>query len=244
MPWYKRSFGDDYLIIYPHRDWREARRHVKFAAEVLQLKSGQRVLDLGCGYGRHAVELGRLGMEVYCLDLSPVLLEKAQKTAERLNISMHFICGDMREIPYHFYFDAVLSFFTSFGYFETDEENKQVFVGVREALLKGGLFLLDYFNVNHVLENLVSSDDCVRDGIKIVQERCYNEETHRIEKKVILSENGKCREYFESVRAYTAKEIVELLEHTGFKVIDQFGDYNGSSFRQASPRLITTCKKG
>ncbi len=242
MAWYKEWFGEDYLKVYPHRDDREAKTQVDFVAKFLQLINGARVLDLGCGMGRHAVELSQRGYCVACLDLSSVLLHLAKKRSG-LTCRAHFVQADMRRIPFAGVFDAVLIFFTTFGYFKEDEENRRTLVSIREVLKPGGWFFLDYLNKEFVVSGLVPSDSCFRNGYEILQERRYNQKEQRIEKKIKIKENGQVREYRESVRLYTLAEMQAMLTVAGLTLAKTFGDFDGSDFTSASPRLILAGKR-
>lgn len=82
MPWYEESFGEDYLIVYRHRNRSKAEREIRSAVEWLHLKPGSEVLDLCCGTGRHSIVLEKIGFKVTGVDLSPfysIMLKSMQK---------------------------------------------------------------------------------------------------------------------------------------------------------------------
>lgn len=242
MNWYKEWFGEDYLKVYPHRDQAEATRQVDFVEKITPLNRSARILDLGCGNGRHAVELSHRGYQVTCLDLSTVLLTLAKQKSEQ-SCRVRFVQADMRQIPFVAAFDAVLSFFTTFGYFETDDENLRTLRAIQEALKPQGRFFQDYLNKSFVIHNLVPFDRQQDKGLELIQERRYNRARERIEKKITLKENGQVREYFESVRLYTLEEMKALMAKTELKLENTFGDFDGSPFGQESPRLILVGRK-
>lgn len=244
VTWYKDWFGEDYLKVYPHRDEAEANRQVDFVERILKLKLSQKILDLGCGNGRHANELSQQGYQVTCLDLSSVLLSLARKKYSSDSCCIRFVRADMRHIPFANAFDSVVSFFTTFGYFKTDEENLRTLKNIAQALKPGGTFLQDYLNKSFVVENLVPYDSRQENGFEIIQERHYNRDEERIEKKITLKENGKVREYFESVRLYTLEEMKDLLANTELRLEKTFGDFDGSPFTNESPRLILVGENG
>ncbi|MFQ5866140.1 MAG: class I SAM-dependent methyltransferase [bacterium] len=243
MTWYKEWFGQDYLKVYLHRDEEEAKKQVDFVEHILPLKTSNRILDLGCGSGRHALELTQRGYHVTCLDLSALLLRLAKKKSGEENCCIRFVKADMRYIPFSNVFDAILSFFTTFGYFRTDEENLQTLISICEALKPGCYFFLDYLNKTHVIENLVPFDARRENGYEVIQERRYNREEERIEKKITLKEDGEVREYFESVRLYTLEEMQSMLTKSGLILEQTFGDFAGSPFATHSPRLILVGRK-
>jgi len=240
--WYKEWFGQDYLIVYPHRNEEEARFQANFVENVLPLSIGDRILDLGCGNGRHALQLTSRGHFVAGFDLSNVLLTEAKQNSKR-QFCARFVQGDMRHLPFAQAFDAVVSFFTTFGYFESDKENLRTFQNIHGALKTGGKFMQDYMNKTYLLNQLIPYDEKQVNGITITQERSYVERTKRIEKKITLHEGAKKREYFESVRLYSFDEIINLLHQANLNLSASYGDFDGQEFTEESPRLILLGKK-
>lgn len=243
MTWYEDWFGEDYLRVYPHRDEAEAEKQVEFVESILSLKPSQQLLDLGCGSGRHANELSRRGYHVTCLDLSAVLLHLAKEKYGAQECCLRFVRADMRYIPFADTFDAVLSFFTTFGYFKTDEENLMTLQSMRAALKPEGVFVQDYMNKDFTIANLVPRDARVQDGVEVIQQRRYNREDERIEKRITLKAHGQVREYFESVRLYTLAEMEEMLQKANLTLKATYGDFDGSPFSTSSPRLILVGKR-
>jgi SAM-dependent methyltransferase len=243
MTWYQEWFGEDYLKVYPHRDEQEARLQVDFLMQHVPLQSGQRVLDLGCGSGRHAVELAGRGLKVVCLDLSLTLLKLARKRALAGNVPFPMLRSDMRRLPLRRRFDAVMSFFTSFGYFDADEENFEVIQSVADVLKPGGWFLLDYLNEQWTLSHLVPRDERRDNGLLVVQERHFDPVRHRLEKKILLEEGDDVREYFESVRVYSHEEMLDMLSRARLKLRKIFGDWDGTPYDRDTPRMILISQK-
>src|SRR5437764_3462533 len=126
MTWYQEWFGEAYLELYSHRDENEARQQVAFfRAEVGEIAGP--ILDLACGSGRHIQELKALGYRALGCDLSYTLL----RTGVAEYGPMPLARADMRQLPFcNGSFAGLVNFFTSFGYFATEEENAQV---VREV---------------------------------------------------------------------------------------------------------------
>lgn len=244
MAWYKEWFGEDYLKVYPHRNEVEARLHIDFLQRALPLQEGRLVLDLGCGNGRHAVELAGRGLRVVCLDLSVTLLGLARRRALEAGLSVPMVRSDMRRLPFKAVFDGVFSFFTSFGYFEQDTENFAVLAAVAGVLKPKGYLLLDYLNGDYTLTHLVPRDERRHNGILVVQERRFDSRRQRVEKKITLKEAGEFREYLESVRVYTHAEMLDMLNRAGFTVLRTVGDWDGRPFDRQSPRMILLCQKG
>ena len=247
--WYKHAFQFDYLRVYPHRNDEEARRQVDFLLRTIDCPVPKDVFDLGCGDGRHAVELAKRGYRVTGLDLSEELLTKARNRNEELNLEITFIRGDMREIPYESAFDLLVNFFTSFGYFDRDEENVRVLTGIAQALRPNGQFLLDYLNRDYVIHTLVPHDRTTLDQAEVDQTRWITGDPDkpgdhvRINKRVTIEDDQGKRTYDESVRMYTLDDMQAMLTEAGLTVSQTFGDFDGQPVAVNTPRAILVGRK-
>ncbi|MCI0471490.1 MAG: class I SAM-dependent methyltransferase, partial [Candidatus Aminicenantes bacterium] len=123
IPWYKNWFDENYLLLYKHRNSDDAREQAALIQRILNPGKNCTILDLGCGEGRYTPFFKNRGCRIYGMDLSGTLLRNAKTKYPRLDL----VLGDMRDIPFlPGKFDLILSLFTSFGYFERDEENRLV----------------------------------------------------------------------------------------------------------------------
>lgn len=243
MEWYKDWFGKEYLLVYPHRNESEAKRQIDFLEKYVGISKDEKILDLCCGNGRHAIELKKLGYDVIGIDLSEELLDSARKKASENNIDIKLIRCDMREIPYESYFDLVVQFFTSFGYFDTDEENQKVLSAISRSLKVGGKFLIDYLNPDYVVNNLVEKDEKTLSGLLIKQERWIDSLKCRVNKKITIIANGESSVFNESVRMYSLDEIKVMLGKSELRLTDVYGDFDGAEYNVNSPRMILIGRK-
>ncbi|MCB1057485.1 MAG: class I SAM-dependent methyltransferase [Acidobacteria bacterium] len=235
MAWYKEWFGEDYLELYAHRDHREAASHVDFVTRLFLDPSAappRAVLDLACGAGRHTDELRQRGLPAVGADLSLTLL------AERPELPR--VGADMRQLPFaDRTFDWVLNFFTSFGYFEHERENFEVLEEIVRVLRPGGRFLIDFLNSDHVRETLKPRESFVKDGRSVAIERWYDATTRRINKRIRIAAAAEApKTFLESVRAYSAEEVVIGLRWAGLEVDRRFGGFRGEPYDHDSERLI------
>lgn len=242
--WYKTAFRYDYLRVYPHRNDEEARRQVDFLLERMGFPASCDVLDLGCGDGRHSLELARRGYRVTGLDLSEDLLERARRRAAEEGLDITFIQGDMRDPPGISAFDLVVNFFTSFGYFQEDGENARVLEAIAQSLRPGGRFLMDYLNREYVISTLVPADSRTVESMEVEQRRWITGDPSapgghvRINKQVRIREDGAERSYDESVRMYTLDELADMMDRAGLTVTQTYGDFDGSPVGADLPRNI------
>jgi len=131
--------------------------------ELLGLTPGSEVLDLACGHGRIANRLASRGARVTGLDATPAFLELARADAAARGVVVEYVEGDMRELPWSERFDAVLSWFTSFGYFE-DDESRRVLAEAYDSLRPGGELLIENNNVAALMRGFVPAHVNERDG--------------------------------------------------------------------------------
>jgi SAM-dependent methyltransferase len=229
-PWFSRWFGEEYLRLYPHRDMGEARDAVALLTGRVRF-SGP-VLDLACGAGRHLRAFHDRGVSPIGLDLSPHLLERAKKRVPEASL----VRGDMRHLPFPGEaFTVVSSFFTSFGYFEREGDDRRVLREIARVLRPGGHLFLDFLNAPKVRADLVPRDRRVVDGREVVQTRRLVDEGRRVEKTIRIDRD---RTFTERVRLYDARELEALLVDAGLEPLERLGDYRGAPHTPDSPRTI------
>ncbi len=241
--WYREWFGEDYLTVYSHRNDPDARALIRLILKNIPLSTQASVLDLGCGNGRHAFALAPHVAHVSGLDLSEHLLREAQKRkrAQKNGNNTDFIRGDMRTLPFRTSFDAVLSLFTSFGYFDDDKEHQQVANGMAAVLKPGGFLVLDYLNAGYVRLHLQPTGQRDVDGMRVDEKRWIDK--GRVFKKISLRSRGEERVFYESVRLFSMEEMIQILKKAQIRVMHIFGDYNGEACSATSKRMIFIGKK-
>jgi SAM-dependent methyltransferase len=230
MTWYQEWFGEEYLELYAHRDENEARLQVGFFRDQFGIMSGP-VLDLACGMGRHMQELQTLGFHAVGCDLSYTLL----RTGMREYGPMPVARADMRQLPFcDDSFGALVNFFTSFGYFATEEENLQVVREMARVLEPGAPFLFDYLNVHRELDKLVQRETRETPTGPVQIERWFDRSDRSFNKRITIGQ----KRYLERVRGYDLDEISAMFASSHLSIRGAFGDFDGSPFTHASPRLI------
>ncbi|HEY6865802.1 MAG TPA: class I SAM-dependent methyltransferase [Candidatus Eisenbacteria bacterium] len=239
--WPVAFFDDDYLRIYrPMFTEEKTRAEVEFIAGALGLESPGAVLDVACGFGRHAIGMARRGHRVTGVDFNPRYLEIAAEEARRAGVEVRWVTGDMRALPFDREFDAVYSFFTSFGYFG-DEENERVLAGIARALVPGGRFLIDMANrdwlLTHPLQRVWQQRD---DGSLLAEEVALDLKSSRVRSRQILIEpQGGHRVTKEfDLRAYTCAELSALCARHGLDVREVWGGADRSEYSTESRRLV------
>lgn len=235
--WFERAFDHRYQTIYRHRSAHEAFDAVRFAIQALSLVPGSKCLDVACGAGRHMAAMTTFGVVAYGLDLSRELLQSARSTYGFRN---RLVRADMRAIPFARRFDAVTSFFTSFGYFDDPADDAAVLSGIARALKPGGQFLFDFMNASYVRETLVRENVEDKGTLRLQHTRRIDENTRRVIRDTDVFEDGRFVEHrWESVRLYEPEEIDRLLFSAGLSPTARYGDLHGADHSASSTRCVT-----
>ena len=161
--WFESWFNSPYYHkLYFQRDEEEAASFIDGLIDHIQPPKGSLMLDVACGRGRHALQLSSKGFDVTGIDLSPDSIAAAK---ELENEHLEFFQHDMR-LPFRVnYYDFSFNFFTSFGYFKTDEENQLVVNNIARSLKPGGILMMDYLNPHVAEQNLVPAEQKEIDGV-------------------------------------------------------------------------------
>ncbi len=236
--WFASWFDTPYYhILYKDRNYREAQIFMDNLTHYLNLPDNAKVLDLACGKGRHSIYLNQLGFTVLGVDLSENSIKVANKNA---NDTLHFEVHDMRE-PLEEKFDAVFNLFTSFGYFDKDEDNLKTLIAIKENLTEYGFAVIDFMNVPFVLDNLVAEETKTVDAIDFHLKRYLSD--GYIIKEINFEDQGQKFHYTEKVRALTLEDFEQMMEEAGIYLLDTFGDYKLKKYhKKDSERLIMIFK--
>jgi SAM-dependent methyltransferase len=240
-PWYVEAFRGDYVTVYPHRDLVSARVE---ASWLMQRGVGGRVLDMGCGFGRHVLAFREQGADAYGMDLSMDLLRMARELPEPGLLDTRLVCADSRAAPFQRgSFDAVVILFSSFGYFG-DDGDRQVLGEVARMLKPGGVVVLDLQNPARVRAGLVAHSRNERDGFLIDERRSLRDDGKRIEKSVRLTmKDGTSRAWRESVRMYEVEEMRQLLAGRGLWLEAVDGGFKDEPLGPDAPRQILRARR-
>jgi SAM-dependent methyltransferase len=233
--WFNTPFYHD---LYRHRDDQEAIRFIAQLCDHFQWKAEQNILDVCCGNGRHALEMERRNLSAWGVDLSERNIQLAQSNSM---FPERWWVQDIRKLGHEQKFDFVLNLFTSFGYFETDEEHREVLKRVQALLQPQGTLVLDFLNLECVVQNLVATE-VVKGELTDYQIQRHVSQ-HWISKEISFVFEGQEYRYCEKVRAFRPKDLMLMLESVGFRVRNHWGDYSLNDHSQLSPRCIFVVQK-
>jgi len=233
-PWYEQAFGKLYPVVYAQHSEEEAQRQVEFVLRLINSMTPMLVLDLACGNGRHQRALVRAGHKVAGLDLSRELLAAARERG-----SKGLLCGDMRQLPFEERtFHLVVSFFSSFGYFATKQEDQAVLNEVGRILRPRGRFFLDFLNAQKLPAMLIPETERQEGPYRIRERRRLQEGCVRKQVTVLNAKQEVLLSYEESVRLHDAQSLQAMLEQAGLRVRKCLGGWSSESVSEGKRLLL------
>lgn len=235
-------FNQDYLYFTGDSFTPEVNeREANLIRELLGLRGGMRVLDLGCGCGRIARPLARMGCQITGLDSSEPYLAIARAEARAMDLAGDYILGDMRAIPWENAFDRVVLWFNTFGYFG-DHENRGVLEGVRRALKPGGQVLIDLVNRDALLRHLPRDSVVEREGNLQIDRHSFDPLSGCLMMERIVLRDRQMRRASLVARLFTFPELRDWLSACAFRSVAGYGS-DRQQFSLRSDRLLVVAVK-
>lgn len=246
-PWWVKTFRPEFyyrLEGFPNEQSTVCQ--VDFIIKALSLPPGAKVLDIGCGIGRHSIELSKRSLWVLGVDYSHAFLLTARQKAGHMKNSC-FVQADMRKLPIHCNtFQGVIIMQNTFGMFE-HEDNLRVLREVGNCLAPKGRLLIDIQNREYIAA--MFSQGSLRTVKKDAQgiqewEEWFDEDTSQSFARVLLKDSrGQLLESLEyRWREYSLSEMRAMLDSCGFEVITVYGSVSGFAFESISPKMITLAR--
>jgi cyclopropane fatty-acyl-phospholipid synthase-like methyltransferase len=236
--WFDTWFDSKYYhILYKERDDVDAQKFINHLVHYLNVEPNAKVLDIACGRGRHALHLHQLGYDVTGIDLSENSINFAKQYETK---GLRFLTQDKR-VPLNETFDLVLNLFTSFGYFDNDNEHITFLKAIKAQVNEMGLAVIDFLNANYVKNNIIPEEIKVIEGIEFHIKRYF--EDNKIIKDIAFEDQGEKFHFQEKVQAYELEDFEKLFESSDLYLLETFGDYNlNKYYKQTSDRLVMIIK--
>jgi SAM-dependent methyltransferase len=247
VAWWETYFDELYFKLYQQLaapDQERDRQQAEAAVLVAHLVPPARILDLCCGYGRHAIPLALMGFAVTGLDYSGDMLARARKDAARSGVDVEFRQGDMRELFWAEVFDGCVMLGGSCGIFEKEAENERVFHAVAAALKPGGRFVLDAANRDRIVCEYAPQRWQEQDGLLRCVESRFDPVAGVNHARERWLRDGEWTERTHHMRLYTATELDGMLRRAGLVPIAYYGGYDRSEFTTKSHRIFVVAEKG
>lgn len=249
--WYAReAFWTQYKpLMFDHDRMADTGREVDLLLGITGLVPGSSLLDLCCGEGRHDLELARRGFTVTGVDLTDAYLAKGKSDAQREQLNVEFIRGDVRDFRRDNSFDLVFNWFTSFGYFDDPDDDERMIHNAFASLRSGGRLVIETLGKESVCLNFKEREWFQRDGYLILLEYRLVEACTRLENRWLFypdkpEPSAKMTEARFSVRLYSAEEMCVLLGRAGFGRMRFYGDIEGNPYDHKAKTMIVVAEKG
>lgn len=242
--WWQNFFSgvavDMWLKAVPP-EW--TRQESDFLEKTLELKPGDRLLDVPCGGGRHAIELAARGYAVTGVDLSPEFLAHARQESLKHGVAVTWKEGDMRELPWTGDFDAAYCLGNSLGYLD-DAGDHAFLKAVAHALKTGGQFVLNTGTcAESFLPKMPERNWYEVADIFFLIANHHNVVESRLQTEMIFIRNGQVDRRPMSQRIYTFRELCSRLEEVGFGECRGYSSLNQEPFMLGSPQLYLVARK-
>lgn len=234
-------FGRDYLRFYgPLLTDERSDQDAQAVWTLAGLEAGMTVLDAPCGHGRIANRLAVLGVAVTGLDITPAFLEQARADAAARRLEVTYVEGDLRRMPFERQFQVVVSWFTSFGYWD-DDGCRTVLEGYARTLAPGGLLLLETQNRDRLLRHLLPSTVQQVGEDYMIDRHRFDPTANRIHTDRTFVVGGERRHTEYAIRLFTASELSDWLRQAGFSSVDVVDD-QGEPLQLDSRRMVARAR--
>lgn len=221
----------------------QTRAEADFINNQLQLPIGAKVLDVPCGNGRLAIELGAFGFALTGVDLSADFLAEARTNAKARGVSIDWRHSEMRALPWTNEFDGAFCLGNSFGYLD-DDENADFLKAVAQTLKPGARFILDApATAECLLPHFLEKRTIQLGDITATIETRYDHEQGRMFPNFTFEQNGVEDKRATSQRVYSYKELTALLRETGFELVAAYGSLAEEPFRLGAHRLLLVSER-
>ena len=234
--------GSPYLnhpLMTPERTTQE----VDFILSCSDLPVGGRILDIGCGPGRHSIELARRGCKVVGIDPSPAMVEAALERAMGIVPAPTFFVQRTEDLTTQQPFDAAICLFTTLGQIEDRIDNSQLVFHVAKLLRPGGVFIVEVPQRGWVISHLVTSERFGAGERYTDVVRRYDARDKSLTETFTLVSPHAEHQYLLRYRLYNHVELRSLLISAGFEILGSYGDYDGAPLGEDSQMMIVMAKK-
>jgi cyclopropane fatty-acyl-phospholipid synthase-like methyltransferase len=208
---------------------KNTREEVKFIVDELNLPVGSHILDVGCGTGRHSIELARRGYKVTGVDISTGMLHEAQREADNAGVKIDLIHADASQFKSDREFDAAICICEgAFGLLGSEDDpymhELNILRNIHEALKPDGMLILTALNGMRKIRNATQEEitNGTFDPLTLMETYPHEYESEGGKKSIIVRERG-----------FVPSELILLLRIAGFRVEHIWGGTAGNWKRAA-----------
>ena len=246
--WWRSFHVIEMADLFLDRPESQVEKTTEFLSKVLRLNEGDYVFDQCCGIGTVALNFAKKGFVTTGVDLCQIYIDRAVESVAQQNLTSEFHCADGFEFVPSKICDGVFNWYSSFGYAETDLQNKKMLTCAFESLKPGGYYALDVPNIpsllrgfqRHLVRTGTSAGNhvtCVRDSEIDLKNGLL------VQNWQWLVEGREIDQRQSSLKIYMPHRLVEMLSAVGFEGVELFGDTDRAVLSIDSARLIVVARK-
>ena len=213
-------------------------KEVDFVIAQTALEPGASILDVGCGFGRHSLELAQRGYNMLGIDPAEAMIRAANQRAAELGEKPKFIQARAEEFTFDDQFDAAICLFTTLGQIDQVGENSGLVARIAKVLRPKGKFIIEVPNIHWVTENLNTSERFGSEESFTDISREIDQEAKVVTEQFVVVSPDQKREFLLRYRLYSQKELGELLKAAKFDIKAIFGDFDGHPYTYYTPSII------
>jgi len=234
-----------YDLMHKHRNYDQEANFINQIVQKLWPEANK-ILDIGCGTGEHAIRMAQRGYKVTCVDTSQDMLKLAREKANTAGVSIDFRCKDLGKLDFNEEFQAAYCLGYTFLYLTVYSEVENFLKNINRALLPSGILLIDFLNGWSLIEKYPKDKFVYRDGQTTIFQ--FNQASLDKRRRVrhiefyyiIRDGSDKVRTAFaeEDLRIFFEDEVLILMASYGFEALKAFGGYSMDSAVTDSSRVI------
>jgi SAM-dependent methyltransferase len=229
--YFERGYAQRWGLLAPSD---RVRQEASFLWTLLHPSQSSRLIDIGCGHGKHALALAGRGSEVIGIDFAVTLLNRARQLADALRIDVRLIRCDMRRLPFRAECAEAAILMDAFGFFDSESEHEAVLREAARVLTVGGRLAMKVVNGGLVLDSLRETEREERDGVVVSISNTLTDDPPRLTQRISITGTRGAGEYARRQRLYRIDELSAALERAGFGIAGVFGSPDGAVFNPAT----------
>lgn len=244
--WFENAeFWEHYSpVIFDENRWAEAPAVACAVKKLADLKSGNSVLDAGCGPGRISVELALLGFNVTGVDIIQSELDAAAESANDEGVKLTLLKDDLRKFSSEKKYDCAINLYTSLGYCKDAQDDLKILKNIYNSLKSEGIFILETVSRETAIINFTKAEEFFRSGIKVITDFSVVGAWEGLYSSwMLVFPDGNKIEHKFVQRLYSAPELKKELLKIGYRSVEIFGGYEKQPYDQNAATMVMVCKK-
>jgi len=234
--------GSPYLV-HPLLTAQRTAEEIDFILSILPVETGDRFLDIGCGFGRHSIELARRGFDVLGFDPSAAMIAAAQERSPTHGMRPEFLQLRGEDLDAVNQFDAAICLFTTLGQVAGQKDDRDLLDSTYRALRPAGYFILEIPQRDWAVNNFKPEDRFGEGKNYTHVVRSCDPGSNIVTEEFTLVSPAEQRKYVLQYHLFSRSEISLLLEGAGFAGLTFYAGYTTNNLEPDSPTMVIRAQK-